>query len=271
MIKVNFSTYGIYVTDSLYQWDINRDLVINGLNLDQAPEIHFYNSNMEKAVVRSATLDNGIATVRIPNALLQEPLTIKADVCIYEDDVRKTIENIEIPVKAKARPLDYVFEDDGGEVYSYNELLLRIDEANRKLTEAIATYNELKDEYGRIIAELPSVPDRMTSLEATTPRITTTTYTGNGKEEAVIEYDKIPKVVIISEISTDGTGINFSINYGTQAVCSIGYQNNSTASISSEKLRVVWEDNRMIIRGSVAPALYQFNGDGKLYSVTILY
>jgi hypothetical protein len=152
MIRANFSAYGTYVTDSLYQWDINRTLIVNGLNLEQAPEIHFYNANMERAIVRQSTLDNGVATVTIPNALLQEALTIKADVCIYEDDVRKTIENIEIPVKAKARPLDYVFEDDGGDIYSYNALMVKIDEAR-------ARYAEVIDELGRVIDDYPYLPE----------------------------------------------------------------------------------------------------------------
>jgi len=163
MIKVNFSAYGTYVTDSLYQWDINRTLIVNGLNLEQNPEIHFYNANMERAIVRQATLDNGIVTVTIPNTLLQEPFTIKADVCIYESNVRKTIENIEIPVKAKARPSDYVFEDHGGELYSYNKLenLFKnsLDVSSKQYIEAKKKYDELTEDLYRIIEGSPVLSD----------------------------------------------------------------------------------------------------------------
>lgn len=126
MIKVNFNAYNNYVTDSLYQWDINRDLVINGLNLSAAPEIHFSNANMDRAIVRQASLSSGIVTVRIPNSLLQAALTIKAYVGVYEDDTFKVIETVEIPVIARIKPADYTIEDSDEEIYSFKELENRI-------------------------------------------------------------------------------------------------------------------------------------------------
>lgn len=168
-------------------------LEINGLNLSVSPEIHFYNANMERAVVRQATLDSGVATVTIPNALLQEALTIKADVCIYEDNVRKTIENIEIPVKAKARPLDYVFEDDGGEIYSYNALQKDFDLSKER-------YNALIDEMGRIIGDYPSVPDRVAELENNVKAmIQYRSYVGTGNAGSnapcSLTFDSPPKLI----------------------------------------------------------------------------
>ncbi len=125
MLHVHFNTYSNYVTDSLYQWDINQDLIINGLDLSVAPEIHFANANMDRAIVRQSTLDNGVVTVRIPNSLLQEALTIKAYVGLYDGEVFRTIETIEIPVIAKARPFDYTISD-GDEVYSFKALEYKI-------------------------------------------------------------------------------------------------------------------------------------------------
>lgn len=122
MIKANFNTYASYVTDSLYQWDINQVLTVSGLNLSVAPEIHFSNSNMDRAIVRQATLDNLIVSVNIPNSLLQEALTIKAHVGIYEGDTFKVIELIEIPVKPKKRPSDYRIENTDEEIYSFEAL-----------------------------------------------------------------------------------------------------------------------------------------------------
>lgn len=122
MLHVNFNTYNNYVTDSLHQWDLNQDLVINGLGLSAAPEIHFANANMDRAIVRQTTLEGGVITVRIPNSLLQAPLTIKAYVGIYEGDTFKVIETIEIPVIAKTKPADYVIEDSDEEIYSFKAL-----------------------------------------------------------------------------------------------------------------------------------------------------
>lgn len=122
MLHVHFNAYNNYVTDSLYQWDINQELIINGLGLSVAPEIHFTNANMSKAIVRQATLERGVITVGIPNSLLQESLTIKAYVGVYEGDTFKVIETIEIPIIAKARPEDYTIEDSDEEIYSFNRL-----------------------------------------------------------------------------------------------------------------------------------------------------
>lgn len=128
MIRVNFTTYNNYVTDSLYQWDVNRNLLINGLGLSVAPEIHFTNANMDRAIVRQSTLDNGVITARIPNSLLQSALTIKAYVGVYEGETFKVIETIEIPVIAKNRPFDYTIEDSDEEIYSFRLVERRLDE-----------------------------------------------------------------------------------------------------------------------------------------------
>lgn len=122
MLHVNFNTYNNYVTDSLYQWDLNQELIINGLNLSVTPEIHFANANTERAIVRQSTLSNGVITVRIPNSLLQEALTIKTYVGVYEGDTFKVIESIEIPVIAKKRPEDYQIQDSDEEIYSFKKL-----------------------------------------------------------------------------------------------------------------------------------------------------
>lgn len=122
MIKANFNAYGSYVTDSLYQWDLNQVLQVIGLRLDKAPEVHFANADMDRAIPRQATLENGVMKVNVPNTILQHPLRIHAYIGIYEGDTFKVIEKVEIPVIPKKRPTDYVFEDTDGEIYSYNNL-----------------------------------------------------------------------------------------------------------------------------------------------------
>lgn len=122
MIKTNFDAYASYVTDSLYQWDINQVLSVSGLNILAAPEVHFSNANMDKAIVRQSTLTNLIVSVAIPNSLLQEPLPIKAHIGVYEGDTFKVIELVEIPVIPKAKPLDYKIENNDEEIYSFNRL-----------------------------------------------------------------------------------------------------------------------------------------------------
>lgn len=122
MIKANFNAYSSYVTDSLYQWDINQRLAVYGLNLSVAPEVHFSNNRMDRAIVRQSELTDYIVYVDIPNSLLQEPATIKAHIGIYEDDTFKVIELVEIPIIARTRPADYQITDTDEEIYSFKAL-----------------------------------------------------------------------------------------------------------------------------------------------------
>lgn len=135
MIRANFNTYGSYVTDSLYQWDKNQDLAISGLNLSEAPEIHFSNMNMERALVRQSTVEDGVVTVRIPNSLLQVAFTIKAYVGVYENETFKVVETIEIPIIARTKPTDYTIEDTDEEIYSFNSLQAQINNLKTRLDE----------------------------------------------------------------------------------------------------------------------------------------
>ena len=133
MIKANFNAYSNYVIDSLYQWDINQILIINGLNLTTIPEVHFSNSKMGAAIVRQAEKDGSNYKVKIPNSLLQEALIIKVHVGIYENETFKVIEKIEIPVISKKRPLDYAISDEDEEIYSFNELNNKIAQLEEKI------------------------------------------------------------------------------------------------------------------------------------------
>lgn len=144
MIKANFNAYNTYVTDSLYQWDINQVLKVTGLNLDTIPEVHFSNANMGRAIVKQATLENHVVTVTIPNSLLQAPLKIYAHIGIYEEDTFKCLEVVEIPIIPRMRPEDYTIEDTDEEIYSFKALenkientILSIKEENRQFVETV--------------------------------------------------------------------------------------------------------------------------------------
>lgn len=154
MLRVNFSAYNTYVTDSLYRWDKNQKLVISGLNLSVNPEVRFTNEIMDKSIVRQSVCEDGVLTVSIPNSLLQYPYTIKAYIGIYEGDLFKTIECVNIPVIAQERPLDYVLTDSDGEIYSFNALdnkvehsLEKYNQASGQLQESIENYQLAREEF----------------------------------------------------------------------------------------------------------------------------
>jgi hypothetical protein len=145
MLHVNFNAYNNYVTDSLYQWDINQKLNIIGLNINVAPEIHFSNANVDRAIVKQSNIINGNIVVDIPNSLLQEALRIKAYIGIYEDTTFKVIETVEIPVIARTRPYDYQFEDTDGEVYSYKAIEAKVSKFIEDNTGIVATLYDLNN------------------------------------------------------------------------------------------------------------------------------
>ena len=122
MIKANFSAYSTYVVDSLHQWDIDQTLQVSGLNLTSAPEVHFSNANVERAIARQSEMVNHVVSVKIPNSLLQDALRIYAHIGIYEGSTFKVVEVVEIPVQPRKRPMDYKIEDTDEEVYSFKRL-----------------------------------------------------------------------------------------------------------------------------------------------------
>ncbi len=136
MIKANFIAYGNYVTDGLAQWEIDRVLEVRGLNLVNAPEVHFSNANMDRAIVRQSTMENHVVTVKIPNSLLQDPLRIYAHIGVYEGSTFKVVETVEIPVAPRKRPADYQIEDTDEEIYSFKRLENEL--ANRATKEQVA-------------------------------------------------------------------------------------------------------------------------------------
>jgi hypothetical protein len=118
-----------YTVEPFYQWDRNQVLTIYGLSLPSTPEVHFYNTSMERAIVRQATMDSaGVITVSVPNGLLQKPYTITAHLCVYNGATFETQYTIKLPITERKQPADYTIEDDG-DVYSFNELSNKVDQA----------------------------------------------------------------------------------------------------------------------------------------------
>lgn len=146
IVRVEKNTY---TADPLYQWDVDQTLEIYGLSLPSIPEIHYTNAAMERAVVRHATMDAaGVIRAEIPNALLQKPYKIAAYVCIYEGGAFRSLYKIEINVKERPQPSDYVIVDDP-DIYDFNALEAKIDNVLRDYSEIEAKYAEAVDLLGQ--------------------------------------------------------------------------------------------------------------------------
>ena len=180
-----------YSVDPLYQWDTNQVLTIYGLSLSKIPEIHFSNSAMDRAIVRQATMDNtGVISVNVPNSLLQKPYQITAYICLYEGDTFETLYKIDIPVKARKEPMDYVFVDDNDEIYSFNALDNRVTNA---LAEIREEYNAIDGKYNETVAEKEIAVEKLNEAE--------TAYKNASRvltdcENATAECERVTKQVV---------------------------------------------------------------------------
>lgn len=148
----NNSTILRYIVEPLYQWDLNQVLRIYGISLSQNPEIHFTTEAMERAIVRQGTLTaDGVVEVEIPNTLLQKPYTIKVYVCRYEGNTFETLYEIKLPVTARKQPTDYIFVDNGEDIYSFNALENKVDNAVQICESAKADYDNSKSNYDNAV------------------------------------------------------------------------------------------------------------------------
>lgn len=156
-----------YTVDSLYQWDLNQVLQIYGLSLPSVPEIHFSNADMDRAIVRPATMDAaGIITVDVPNSMLQKAGKLNVYICDYEGETFRTLYKLEITVKARVKPYDYTLTDDP-EVYSFNalenkldnivvELQVQYDDFTDDAQKKLDAYENTLDAYANTIEKLIS-------------------------------------------------------------------------------------------------------------------
>lgn len=112
MLRVCLNCYGNYTTDSVYQWDLNQTLTITGSNVDEITAIHFCNKKSDLAIVVNVARDSEGVSAPIPNALLEVPYDVIAYVHTVNANHSKTIEIVNIPVIARVKPDDYVFEEN---------------------------------------------------------------------------------------------------------------------------------------------------------------
>lgn len=147
IIKIEKHKYSV---DTLMQWDRNQTLEIYGLSLARAPEVHFSNMAMDRAITRQATMDSkGVITVSVPNGLLQKPYTITAHLCQYNGATFETLYTVKIPVNERKQPADYTIEDDG-DVYSFNALDAKV---NQAVADMKAAEQSMGEKLGPLVEE----------------------------------------------------------------------------------------------------------------------
>lgn len=139
MAEIIFKNGKFSIDKPLYQWDKNITLRIKGLSLPSTPEIHFSNSTMGGAIVKTATVEDGVVVVTIPNGLLQVINNLKVYVCFYQGEEFTTNYQFILEITPREKPGDYTLQDDE-DVYSFNELKALVesykDQVDGKIQEA---------------------------------------------------------------------------------------------------------------------------------------
>ncbi len=152
-----------YTVEPFYQWDRNQVLTIYGLSLPRTPEVHFSNIAMERAIVRQATMDSaGVITVSVPNGLLQKPYTITAHLCVYNGATFETQYTLKLPITERKQPADYTIEDDG-DVYSFNELNNKVDQAVADMKTAEETLKKAVEDVKAIEEDIDDIVEDKTN------------------------------------------------------------------------------------------------------------
>lgn len=93
--------------DSLTQWDKDVLLHISGDDLPEAFEIHIGYEGIFEAFRIPLKKVDGVATVKIPNELLQQTRSIIAWTYVIDSEGCRTTKAINIPLAVRERPADY--------------------------------------------------------------------------------------------------------------------------------------------------------------------
>lgn len=115
--------------ESLYQYDMNRLIIISGLDPGPTYEIHFTNNNMNYVICKETTVDeSGNIIAKIPNSLLQTTQPITLYVYGITDNVSKTYYKSWLEIKPRPKPDGYVLPDDEDDVARYSKLEKQIED-----------------------------------------------------------------------------------------------------------------------------------------------
>lgn len=88
----------------LHQWDYGRSLEIAHPDLPAEMEVHFAGTSSKEAIVHVVAGINGVATVAIPNTLLEQAHPITAWVYRIGGTLGETILTVTMPIQARPRP-----------------------------------------------------------------------------------------------------------------------------------------------------------------------
>ena len=97
------------IIDCLYQWDSDRTIGIDlgSQIINDSIEVRFSNKFIENSKSITATTENGIIYVHIPDEFLTYNCILYMHICIETSSTKKTIAYVSIPVRKMKKPLNY--------------------------------------------------------------------------------------------------------------------------------------------------------------------
>ena len=95
----------------LYQYDKGQTLVLEGLDYNITPEVHFTTSAFDEALIAPCTFSNGTLRAPVPDALLMDSRTINVYIYLHNSAVGETVETMDIFVLPRKKPTDYIYTD----------------------------------------------------------------------------------------------------------------------------------------------------------------
>lgn len=185
---------------SLTQWDINRKVTIRDLGItEESFVVHACNSRSKEAPICKSILSGNDITLEVPNILLQQELPLIFYIYVNNSDgSAKTVYKIRIPINPRAKPAEYIYEDNF--VYmSPNE----IQKAIQDIRNAMDEVDEWLDK-GTVMQ--PSV------------------YDPQGKKEDIYKYvdnklDGYASTVVVNDMNdlpdTGDEGVDYVVNTGS--------------------------------------------------------
>lgn len=123
MIKITVDN-----SSEFYQFDVNRSVIVSGLDPGVKYEFHFTTDNMDSVIVKETTTDDdGNISSKIPNKLLTEHYPIILLIYGSHDGITKTYYKGSLTPIARPKPDGYVLPDDEDDVIAYFKLKKDID------------------------------------------------------------------------------------------------------------------------------------------------
>lgn len=140
------------ILDSLTQWDKDVLLHISGDDIPESFEIHMGYEGIFEAIRIPLQKKDGVATVKIPNVLLEQTRDIKAWIYVIDPEGCRTTKTITIPLAVREKPADYETSVEPSQKDAVEQLIERSNELI-KSTEDLQEQTKTLQEQNEAILE----------------------------------------------------------------------------------------------------------------------